>query len=144
METDFTPRLEMKYFVLKPRGNNIYARASRCAMIEYASVIEDENPSFAEDIKRWVHAELDYLSEEIEGRQHVKISLWSEGFESTGQTGGAMFHGVFTAVDLRDAVKQFRETITDDRSKKCVDVDRLTFWGCRFFDNEVDARRNFG
>ena len=35
--------LLMKYFILKPRGNNIYAKASRQAMLEYAEVIEPIN-----------------------------------------------------------------------------------------------------
>jgi hypothetical protein len=32
----------MKYFVLKPRGDNIYAQASRRAMLEYARIIEED------------------------------------------------------------------------------------------------------
>lgn len=46
--------LEMKYFVLKPRGNNIYAKASRNAMLKYAEIIGDAAPKFADELGNWV------------------------------------------------------------------------------------------
>jgi hypothetical protein len=73
-----------------------------------------------------------------------KIQLWSEGYSATGGEAKAIFHGEFEAVDLRDAVRQFKDTLIDERDKKCVHVDSLDFWGCRFFDNEADARKSFG
>jgi hypothetical protein len=48
--------LIMKYFVLKPGGNDIYAKASRAAMLLYAEKIETENKQFAYDIRDWVSA----------------------------------------------------------------------------------------
>lgn len=47
-------RLYMKYFVLKPDGAGIYARASRKAMITYAEEIRKTEPSFADEILKWV------------------------------------------------------------------------------------------
>jgi hypothetical protein len=44
----------MKYFVLKPKGEDIYAKASRAAMLEYARVINRDNPELAEDLEDWV------------------------------------------------------------------------------------------
>ena len=49
--------LEMKYFVLKPRGSDKYAEASRAAMMEYARVIKHENPELSSDLFDWVHRE---------------------------------------------------------------------------------------
>ncbi len=53
--------LEMRYFVLKPKGDNIFARASRVAMLVYADTLwqDDENRynKFAEDIYDWVERE---------------------------------------------------------------------------------------
>ncbi len=49
--------LAMKYFVLKPRGLDAYAFASREAMWEYAKAIEGENPSLAADLREWVQQE---------------------------------------------------------------------------------------
>lgn len=46
--------LELKYFVLKPKGKDKYSRASRAAMLTYADYIEDENPSLAKDLRVWV------------------------------------------------------------------------------------------
>ncbi len=46
--------LEMKYFVLKPKGSDVYARASREALMAYSRFIKDENPKLSEDISKWV------------------------------------------------------------------------------------------
>jgi len=48
--------LIMKYFVLfvlKPKGSNAYARASRAAMLTYAKEIRRENPELAEELLAW-------------------------------------------------------------------------------------------
>jgi len=50
-------RLRTKYFVLKPEGSDVYARASRAAMRKYADFIEEDDPSLAEDLRAWVREE---------------------------------------------------------------------------------------
>jgi hypothetical protein len=52
--------LMMKYFVLKPAGDDTYAAASRVAMRAYAKHIKDVNPDLCRDLTEWVdheHAE---------------------------------------------------------------------------------------
>ena len=49
--------LDMKYFVLKPRGNSSYALASRQAMCLYALMIEKTNLELAQDLREWVRLE---------------------------------------------------------------------------------------
>ena len=56
--------LLLKYFILKPKGINIYAKASRLAMLKYAEVINIENPIFANDLRKWVSREQDITLEE--------------------------------------------------------------------------------
>jgi hypothetical protein len=51
--------LQLKYFVLKPRGESAYARASRIAMRAYAEAIQAHNSSLARDLKMWVEGEAD-------------------------------------------------------------------------------------
>lgn len=51
--------IEMKYFVLKPRGSDSYAAASRAALLAYASGIEGENPELAADLRDWAARERD-------------------------------------------------------------------------------------
>ncbi len=50
--------LVMKYFVLKPRGDDEYAQASRAALAAYAGVIAPRNPKMAQEIRDWVREEL--------------------------------------------------------------------------------------
>lgn len=49
--------LKMKYFVLKPKGNNKYAAASRYAMKAYAKKIIDSDPELAEELVNWANKE---------------------------------------------------------------------------------------
>lgn len=61
--------LEMKYFVLKPGGNSMNARASRIAMRVYASEIRgteaaDKNDlKFADELVAWADREADAAEE---------------------------------------------------------------------------------
>ena len=50
--------LLMKYFVLKPHGNDMYAEASRSAMREYANSIFGTNPDLARDLWGWIEREI--------------------------------------------------------------------------------------
>lgn len=49
--------LELRYFVLKPRGDDQYAVASRAAMRCFADHIQSENPALADDLRQWAHKE---------------------------------------------------------------------------------------
>lgn len=71
------------------------------------------------------------------------IALWSEGYAATGESGPARFWGVYQGYTLRDAVQRaYDECILSDQ--RLFDMEKLTYWGCRFFDNEADARKAFG
>jgi hypothetical protein len=73
-----------------------------------------------------------------------KFEVWSEGYVSTGLSCKADYHGKFEGEDFRDAVTNFRNSLTDKHSRDCINLDSLTIWGCYFFDNELDARKSFG
>ena len=54
--------LRMKYFVINPKSKHrgdIYAEASRMAMLEYARVIAWKNEELADDLTMWVDRELE-------------------------------------------------------------------------------------
>jgi hypothetical protein len=57
--------LEMKYFVLKPRGNDIYAVASRLAMQAYAATVDRENPILAASLRAWIDVEANEAYKEV-------------------------------------------------------------------------------
>jgi len=46
--------LFLKYFVLKPGGDNVYAEASRKAMLEYAKHIDSTDKKFSNDLRKMV------------------------------------------------------------------------------------------
>lgn len=45
--------LQMKYFVLKPKGGDPFAAASRAAMLRYADMIESHEPTLAKELRDW-------------------------------------------------------------------------------------------
>jgi len=56
--------LQMKYFVLKPKGDDKYAEASRKAMRAYATHIESTNAELARELRNW--ADNEYAAQQIE------------------------------------------------------------------------------
>lgn len=62
MDTEKSAKgLEMKYFVLKPKGDSPYATASRKAMAAYADAIDRENPQLATDLMVWITEEVEQI-----------------------------------------------------------------------------------
>ncbi len=57
--------LELKYFVLKPRGGDPHARASREAMKAYAHSIREHDPDLYRDLIDWVWVETQEANEHI-------------------------------------------------------------------------------
>lgn len=55
--------LVMKYFVLKPAGDDIYAKASRSAMRAYALKIKDANPELCRELREWADRETPSMNE---------------------------------------------------------------------------------
>lgn len=49
--------VRQKYFVMKPGGDTVYARAARTAMRVFAAEIEQDNMKLAGDIKQWCYEE---------------------------------------------------------------------------------------
>ncbi len=74
----------------------------------------------------------------------MKYDVWTEGYRCSGNSETAQHHGAFEANSFVDAVKAFRDTVKDDHSRSCIDIENMNYWGCRFFDNENDARKSFG
>lgn len=47
----------MKYFVLKPKGKDAFAAASRAAMLRYSDMIKAHDPQLAEQLYQWATTE---------------------------------------------------------------------------------------
>ena len=56
-----TDGLIMKYFVLKPKGTDAYAAASRAAMRSYGNHIAMENPELRDALWAWAQRETDAI-----------------------------------------------------------------------------------
>jgi hypothetical protein len=65
--------LQMKYFVLKPRGNCVYATASRVAMRAYAKFIFSEDEELSNQLNEWADKEQEEMWKENLGEKDKKI-----------------------------------------------------------------------
>lgn len=72
------------------------------------------------------------------------IELWLEGYTATCEDVSAHYYGKFKGATLKEVVMNFKYSLTDLHSISCIDIEELTFWGCKFYDNEKDARRRNG
>lgn len=73
-----------------------------------------------------------------------KYQLWTEGYSVSGNKCKAIYHGEFEGDTFYHAVVNFSKTLGKYKNGSCIDLVKLTLWGCRFFDNEKDARKSFG
>jgi len=73
------------------------------------------------------------------------VTIWAEGYLATGMEGipaRAMKLGAIEATTLREACEKMAKDNPEFKRLWCPD--RMTYWGCRLFDNETDARRFLG
>ena len=68
--------------------------------------------------------------------------IWSEGYRCTGDSGEAMLHGRIKADTFKEACIAF--ALKDRRFNPYFNPETMTYWGCRLFDNERNARKSFG
>ena len=71
-----------------------------------------------------------------------QYDIWSEGFRTNGEASGAFFIGTSLGSNFKEACNNF--AIKDANFKRYYNNSDLTYWGCKLFDNEADARVNFG
>ena len=71
-----------------------------------------------------------------------QYDIWSEGFRTNGETSSAFFIGTSFGANFKEACNNF--AIKNANFKKYYSSNDLTYWGCKLFDNETDARVNFG
>ena len=71
-----------------------------------------------------------------------QYDIWSEGFRTNGKASSAFFIGTSLGSNFKEACDNL--AIRDTNFKRYYSGNDLTYWGCKLFDNEVDARANFG
>jgi hypothetical protein len=70
-----------------------------------------------------------------------EYEVWMEGHSATGDSSEAEFCGVYEAKTFAEACAVWNR---EKGHPGYFDPERLTYWGCRFFDNEHNARKSFG
>ncbi len=72
--------------------------------------------------------------------------IWMEGYAATGESGTAQYVGSVKAKSFGGACIKFSKTKEGIKKQwdEYFDSKKLSYWGCRLYDNETDARRAFG
>lgn len=71
-----------------------------------------------------------------------EYEIWVEGYRANGDRGHAVIFGKESGTSFKDACERFADKHSWFKIR--FDAYRMTYWGCRLFDNEVDARKSFG
>lgn len=72
----------------------------------------------------------------------MRIEIWREGFQASGDYGLAGFVATVEAADLQDACDKY--AAANPEFAKYYRAQPPAYWGCRLFDNEHEARERFG
>lgn len=109
--------------------------------------LEKENQALVEQNRRLIKESLgigetpnDKVAEEEDAPKTFEI--WSEGWRANGGSGTATFHGTSTGYTFKEACDNLALRRKD--FAQFYDPERMTYWGCKLFDNERDARATFG
>lgn len=70
--------------------------------------------------------------------------VWSEGWAANEGWTPATFCGEYPGETFADACETYVNTKVRPEERFNFDKKKNTFWGCRYFDNEHDARKSFG
>lgn len=71
----------------------------------------------------------------------MRFAIWAEGYAVTGNQSGAMCFGNAEGDTFEHACKAL---FAERADRDYYDPHRNTYWGCKLFDNETDARKSFG
>lgn len=71
-------------------------------------------------------------------------TIWGEGYRATGEHGDATFMGTEYAVSFDEAVQKLKAWYPNPELFRRRDDGTWTYWACKLYDNETDARRNYG
>lgn len=77
---------------------------------------------------------------------HLEYEVWMEGYSCSGNHSGATFLGKFEGQTFAKACeKAVHENFGDDKEfEDYWYAEELSYWSCRLYDNEADARQSFG
>lgn len=72
--------------------------------------------------------------------------IWMEGYAATLDRGTAEYVSSVEAESFKEACIKYSKTEEgiEKQWDEFFDSQNLSFWGCKLFDNEKDAREHFG
>ena len=131
----FRSKEEMKSLVSSAASAfNFLGREARMMFSEWS-----KNDGTKEGLLKIIDRYNNSVKESKESLTEKLWEIWAEGYVVSGSISGvARLLGTIRAKSFRKACEiRFNED-------EYFDSDSLTYWGCRLFDNETEARISFG
>lgn len=138
--------LHQKYMIHKADGSPVDPEAdyfvlrldkdphARKAALQYALSVRKDNRQLHDDIVAKLESYKDTTTLKT-------YDIWVEGYRITGDSGEAHIIGQAQGHTFREACDSF---FSHSDSSKLYNSQRLSYWGCRLYDNELQARASFG
>ncbi len=70
------------------------------------------------------------------------FEIWCEGYECNVDSSAAVHFGHAFGINFKIACLRFAES--DPNFRQYFRPKTMSWWGCRLFDNEEEARKSFG
>lgn len=114
---------------------------------EIQGMIKRNRDIIPDDILIEIKIKLQKVKEEHErntgGIIELKLyQIYAEGYQCTGQSSSAFFVGESYGRNFKEACVNYAKT--DKKFAEYFDIERMTLWSCRLFDNLHDAQKRFG
>lgn len=74
----------------------------------------------------------------------MDYEIWSEGYQSSPDRGDATFIGVASGDSFDEAVQAYKDAHPDEAHYMVRHPFGWTYWACRLYDNEAQARITYG
>ena len=77
----------------------------------------------------------------VDLQRGVMWEVWMEGYACTGERNAARFMGMYLGATFEDACNVWAK---EGDNEKYYKNNPPRYWGCKLFNNEMEARKNFG
>lgn len=74
----------------------------------------------------------------------TSFEIWAEGYRATGESGDATYLGTSEGESFDEAVKLYKDRNPSEAHLLSRNGGYWTYWACRLYDNEQQARLSYG
>ena len=100
------------------------------------------SPQNLKEVHAWAMERADVTEDPVKDDAYKEFAIWSEGYACNEDKSRAMHHGNCFGKSFEEACENYAQAhgeFAENFNRK-----EMTYWGCSLFDNEFDARVEYG